>query len=383
MTSSTPAKPHAVPVKVDRDALSLARRLKSGDIAIIDQADLDRDTAAALAAKHPVAVVNAQQFLSGRFPHQGPRVLLDAGIELLEDCGADILALTDGNKVTLDGNQIMRGEEVLAEGEAVTTETLTAALAAANEHLAVNVEAFTAHTFSYLRRETDLLISGVGVPEIKTNLKDRQVLIVRAGHDAKAMLQKLRPYIREEHPVLIGVGQGADVLLAAGLTPAIIVGDMSVISGKAIGSKAELVVQEFQDGNAPGKDVPDSLGLSFVTFKADGTAFDLALLLAHNQGAKLVVAFGTPQGIVEALDQQQQDANILTRMTLGGTLVDAHAVSELYRHRISGWSVALLVFAGLLALGVALAVTPAGQSLFMLVGDWFAGLGTWFSSLFR
>ena len=70
----------------------------------------------------------------------------------------------------------------------------------------------------------------MGVPEIRTQMSGRHVLIVVRGYSYKEDLKALRPYIREYKPVIIGVDGGADAVLEAGLKPDMIVGDMDSVS---------------------------------------------------------------------------------------------------------------------------------------------------------
>jgi uncharacterized membrane-anchored protein len=250
--------------------------------------------------------------------------------------------------------------------------------------LSVQLESFAANTKDYLRRERELLLDGVGVPDIDTVIEGRQVLIVVRGYHYKEDLVTLRPYIREYRPVLIGVDGGADAILDAGWRPDLIVGDMDSVSDRALGCGAEVVVHAYRDGRAPGLARVEALGVPHVVFPATGTSEDVAMLLADDKGAELIVAVGTHATLVEFLDKGRSGmaSTFLTRLRVGGKLVDAKGVSRLYRHRISNLQLTLLVFAGLLALGVALASTAAGQTLFELVGARFDDFTSWVASLF-
>ena len=107
------------------------------------------------------------------------------------------------------------------------------------------------------------------------------------------------------------------------------------------------------------------------------------MLLADDKGAELTVAVGTQATLVEFLDKGRSGmaSTFLTRLRVGGKLVDAKGVSRLYRHRISNVQLVLLVLAGLLALTVALASTAAGQTLAGLAGARFDDLFSWLGSL--
>ena len=173
----------------------------------------------------------------------------------------------------------------------------------AREGLAIQLEAFASNTMEYLRQERDLLIDGIGVPDIATEIDGRHVLIVVRGYHYKEDLQTLRPYIREYRPVLIGVDGGADALLEMGYRPDLIVGDMDSVSDEALGLGAEVVVHAYRDGRAPGLERVEALGVDPVLFPATGTSEDVAMLLADDKGAQLIVAVGTHATLVEFLDK--------------------------------------------------------------------------------
>ncbi len=71
----------------------------------------------------------------------------------------------------------------------------------------------------YMVRERDLLLDGIGAPEVRTQMAGRPVLIVVRGYHYKEDLATLRPFLRENRPVVIGVDGGADAVLEAGFTP--------------------------------------------------------------------------------------------------------------------------------------------------------------------
>ncbi len=361
------------PARVDPRTKNLTKRLRPGEIAIIDHLDIDRVSAEALAACRPLAVLNAQRSTSGRYPNLGPEILLQAGITLVDDLGPDVLTLVEGHPVRVYDGEVYDGDRLVAEGTLQDAESVAAALEDARAGLAVQLESFAANTMDYLRRERELLLDGVGVPDVVTPIDGRQVLIVVRGYHYKEDLVVLRPYIKEYRPVLIGVDGGADAILEAGWKPDMIVGDMDSVSDKALTSGAEVVVHAYRDGRAPGVERVEKLGIDPVVFPATGTSEDVAMLLADDKGAELIVAVGTHATLVEFLDKGRSGmaSTFLTRLRVGGKLVDAKGVSRLYRQRISSWQLTWLVIAGLLALAVALASTSGGQTLFGLAGAWF------------
>ena len=372
-------------VRVDARTKDLTKRLKPGDIAVIDHQDIDKVSAEALLSCKPLAVVNAALSISGRYPNMGPQILVAAGVPLLDNVGSDVMvAVKDGQLARLDDDTLYVGEVVVAKGILFDQDIVAAAMIEARAGLAVQLEAFAANTMEYLRRERALLLDGVGVPEIRTVLEGRHALVVVRGYHYKDDLQTLRHYIREYRPILIGVDGGADALLEAGHRPHLIVGDMDSVSDATLACGAEIVVHAYRDGRAPGLERVRKLGLDPVVFPATGTSEDVAMLLADDKGAELIVAVGTHATLVEFLDKGRSGmaSTFLTRLRIGGKLVDAKGVSRLYRSRISNLSLAVLLSGGLFALFVALAATPAGTAMLQLVAARWDDAWSWIVGLF-
>ncbi len=355
---------------MDPRTKDLTKRLRPGDIAVIDHEDIDRVSAEALVACRPTAVVNAAASISGRYPNLGPEILVAAGIPLLDQVGPDVMAIKDGATLSLDGDDLVGSGGAVAHGTLLDDEGVQAAMALARAGMSDQLEAFAANTMDYLRKERDLLFDGVGVPEITTVLDGRHALIVVRGYHYKEDLETLRPYIREYKPVLIGVDGGADALIEARHKPDLIVGDMDSVSDAALRSGAEIVVHAYRDGRAPGLERVRDLGVEPVVFPATGTSEDVAMLLADDKGASLIVAVGTHVTLVEFLDKGRQGmaSTFLTRLRVGGKLVDAKGVSRLYRSRISLASIVALLVVGVLALGAALWSTAGGRAFLQVIG---------------
>lgn len=378
--------PVSGPVRVDSRTKRLTGRLQPGEIAVIDHDDLDQVSAYALVACAPTAVVNAAPSTTGAYPNRGPEILLDAGIPVLDHCGPEVMALPDGAVVTLEGEELRADGEVVARGTRLTPEGVSAQLEEARANLSGQIEAFAQNTMDYVKAERELLIDGIGLPELRTELSGRYALVVVRGYHYKEDLHTLRPFIREARPVLIGVDGGADALVEQGLRPDLIIGDMDSVSDTALTSGAEIVVHAYRDGRAPGLERVQELGIKdAVVLPAPGTSEDIAMLLADDKGAELIVAVGTHATLVEFLDKGRQGmaSTFLTRLRVGGKLVDAKGVSLLYRSRISTLSLSWLVLAGLLALVVALGATPGGRAFFgVLAVRWDDALA-WIEGLFR
>ena len=373
-------------VRLDRRTKNLTKRLRPGDIAVIDHVDIDRVSADALVACRVAAVVNAAPSISGRYPNLGPEIITAAGIPLVDDAGREVFArLKEGAQVRLEDNRLLAADgTVLAEGTAQDTQTVAQAMAEAKAGLSTQLEAFAANTMEYMKRERALLLDGVGVPDVATDMDGRHVLIVVRGYDYKEDLHALRSYIRDYRPVLIGVDGGADALREAGYQPDMIVGDMDSVSDETLTCGAEVVVHAYADGRAPGLARVQDLGVEALTFPATGTSEDIAMLLADEKGAKLIVAVGTHATLVEFLDKGRggMASTFLTRLRLGGKLVDAKGVSRLYRSRISTAALVVLVLAAFVAIGSAIAVSAAGRVYLDLLQDQWNSFVFWLENLF-
>ena len=369
-SASTQAEPGIVgAARVDARTKNLTKRLQPGEIAVIDHEDIDRVSAEALVACRPAAVLNAARSSSGRYPNLGPEILVAEGIPLIDDLGSGIMAVREGRPLRVDGTAVYEGQTLVAEGTEQDVEKVAATMEEAREGLSVQLEAFAANTMDYLKQERDLLLDGVGVPDVRTKIEGRHVLLVVRGYHYREDLAMLRSYVREYRPVLIGVDGGADAILEAGLPIDMIVGDMDSVSDAALRSGAEIVIHAYRDGRAPGAARVADLGIDHVVFPATGTSEDVAMLLADDKGAELIVAVGTHATLIEFLDKGRAGmaSTFLTRLRVGPKLVDAKGVSRLYRTRISTLQILLLALAGLIAITVALASTEFGQTLWLLI----------------
>jgi len=373
------------PARLDRRTKNLTKRLAPGDIAIIDHEDLDRVSAEALLHRQVAAVVNVASSISGRYPNAGPQLLVEAGIPVLDQTGPEVFGLvSEGKAVRLHEETLYLGEKAVATGRLLTAGSVRAAMAEAQAGVAAQLQAFVSNTLEYVAKEGGLLVDGIAAPEIRTRVEGRHVLVVVRGHQHREDLATLRPYIREFKPLMVAVDGGADALLEAGYQPHIIVGDMDSVSDRGLACGAELVVHAYPDGQAPGLARVESLGLSAVVCPAQGTSEDVALLLADQKGASLIVAVGTHNTLDEFLDKGRAgySSTFLTRLRVGGKLVDAKGVSRLYRPRVSGWALMSLVLAASATVLVILAYSRTGQIFLRYLTTQWNVVRYWLSGLF-
>ena len=375
------------PGRADRRTKDLVKRLCPGDIAVIDHADIDRVAAENLIRCAPSAVINASTSFTGRYPHVGPLLIAEAGIPLIDDVGAEVLdRFSEGDELRLVGSDLWRGTELLGAGQRQHADDLARRVILARSDMGAELEAFAVNTLEWIRREARLTFEPLVLPPLRCDFRGRHALVVVRGHDYRSDLKALRAYIREFQPVLVAVDGGADALLEVGLRPDVIIGDFDSVSEEALASGADLVHHVHPDGRAPGREELLHFGVSYVEFTAEGTSEDVAMLLAAEAGAELIVAVGTHASMVEFLDKGRAGmaSTFLTRLRLGPLLVDAKGVNRLYESRLRRRDLAMLIGAAFLAM---LVVTIVSEPLhvflsglwvvirdgWLRIADWVAG----------
>ena len=338
------------------------KRLHPGDVAIIDHRDLDRVSAEELAESGVRVVVNVAESSTGRFPNPGPLELVQSGVVLIDVPTADLFdRISDGEVVTIRGADIFRNGDRLAEGHVLTGAELVAALREQQDRVTDALQAFADNTLLHLREEGRALAGRVEFPVLRTRFRDRHALVIARGPGYKRDLRIVLPYVRDFRPVLVAVDGGADALLEAGLKPDVIVGDMDSVSDAALRTGAELLVHAYPDGRAPGATRLQRLQTPFHTVSAAGISEDVALQLAHDRGAELIVAVGTHFNLVEFLERDRDGmaSTFVTRLKVGEVLVDAKGVSRLVSRRVGLWPLAILALVGVAAIVVAILASPA------------------------
>lgn len=370
--------------RLDRRVGRLLNRLNTGDIAVIDIPDLDRSTADALVAAGVSVVVNAQPSISGRYPNLGPEVLVQHGIALLDEVGTEIFAeVKEGSRLRLDADVLYIGDRVAARGIRQDADSIQAAMRAAKAGLSAQLQAFAASTQQHMELEKELLLDGVGLPELTTRFRGRHVLLVAKGYDYKADLRSLKHYIREFRPILVGVDAGADVLRDAGYEADLVVGHLDEVSDAALREAAEVVAHADHHGRVEGLARVQDLRIEPVVFASAGTNEDAAMLLADAGSARLIVTVGMRATLEEFLDAGRGGiaSTVLTRLKIGGRLVDAKAAAQLFQTRVSALSLVLLAVAAALAIAVVLVAGSSGDSYLHLLTDGWDHFVSWFRGL--
>jgi uncharacterized membrane-anchored protein len=370
-------------LRVDRRTPALLGRLEPGDIAVLDELDLDRRTAEALLDRGVAAVVNAAPFISGRYPNLGPELLAKAGVVLVDEVGPGALAqVRDGTAARLRDGTVYVGDRPVLAGTPLGLDEVVQRMDAAREGLGAQLESLTHQTTEFLRREQELVLHGLGVPDLETSMAGRPAVVVVRDFDHRSDLRGLRRFIREQRPVLVAVDDGADALLEAGHRPdVLVVGERGLLAsagsdrgatgrtaGHAVSDRGlrearEVVLHTDGTGSARGAERLERSGVRAARMAGAGATGDVAVLLADLRGATPIVTVGAHATLDEFLDGHRsgRGGTFLTRLRVGPRLVDAKAVPALYSGRVRTWHLLLVLLAGLAALVAAVTATPAGS----------------------
>ena len=325
------------PIKVDRKTKRLAKRLTGGEIAVINHIDIDEVAANSLVEGKIKLVINAAQSISGRYPNKGPGILVENNILIIDNIGEEVFHdLQEGQIIEVVDNKIYRSGQLLCEAEVLDKSKVEEKIKLAYENMSSELDRFIDNTIEYAKKEKGFILGEVEIPKVKTNYKNRHVLIVVRGQDYKQDLSAILSYIEEMKPILVGVDGGADALLEFGYTPDVIVGDMDSVSDEALRKAKEIVVHAYTDGRAPGLKRVEDLGLDAIVFPAPGTSEDIAMLTAYEYKAELIVAVGTHSNMIDFLEKGRKgmSSTFLVRLKIGSKLIDAKGVNLLYRSKL-------------------------------------------------
>lgn len=355
--------------RVDRRTKNLVKRLRPGDIAVIDHEDLDDVAAQALVEKRVKAVINAAHSISGKYPNQGPLTLVESGIVLIDQAGPEIMNLVETEELEIVEGEIYARGRLVAMGKALDRNAVLDLMEASKENLSNELDKFVQNTLDYAKKEKSLLLGELKIPPLRTVFRGRHTLIVVRGKNFKEDLHTIKPYINDVKPIVIGVDGGADALLDFGYRPDMIIGDMDSISDRALRCGAELIVHAYSDGRAPGLGRLESLGLPAITFAAPGTSEDVAMLLAHELGTELIVAVGTHSNMIDFLEKGRKgmSSTFLVRLKVGSILVDAKGVNKLYRHSVKFRYLAGMIAAAMLPLFIVFSISPTTRQFVRLL----------------
>lgn len=357
-------------VKKDKKTKNLTNRLKPGDIALISHRDLDEIGAFTLAEKKVRCVINADKTISGRYPNQGPTILLKANIPLFETIEPNIFdKINDGEVLEINEDEIIQNGKFIGKVMLLDEYKIEEQLGIGYDNLDEELDRFIENTLEYAKKEKGLVTGKVPIPKIKTKLKNRHALIVVRGKDYKRDLMAIQTYIHEMNPVLIGVDGGGDALIEFGYIPDIVIGDMDSVSDGCLKLSKEIIVHAYPDGRAPGLDRVNKLGLESIVFPSPGTSEDIALLLAYDNNADLIVAVGTHNNMIDFLEKGRSGmaSTFLVRLKVGAKLVDAKGVNKLYKSHLKLKYVIGIGIAALIPIIVITMMFPPMKELLQLI----------------
>jgi uncharacterized membrane-anchored protein len=355
--------------RLGRRTKHLVRRLAPGDVAVIDHVNIDRIAAEELIASGVGVVINASSSSDGRYPNAGPLLLAQAGVALIDvEEGDPFELLADGERVKIAGGVVLTGEREVLRGHVLGVEELEHRRDEQLQRVDEALAEFAENTVAHVRQETDLLTGSVEFPPTRANFRDRHVLIVVRGDHHRRDLKALRAYVRDVRPLIVAVDGGANGVLEAGMKPDVILGDMDSAGDEALRCGAELIVHAYPDGRAPGRERLLELGLEHTLLPAAGTSEDVAMLLAFEKGAALIVSVGAHFNLIEFLDRKRggMSSTFLTRLRIGEKLVDAKGVSRLYNPSSPFGPLVLFLAAFTILLAIVVITSPALNDLVQL-----------------
>jgi uncharacterized membrane-anchored protein len=368
--------------RVDRRTKALLTRVEPGEVAVIDHRDIDRLAAEGLIQKQVRLVINAAHSSTGRYPNLGPLLLCSAGIHVIDQAGPDVMQIPEGTRVEVEDGAIFAitngKRRQVAKGKVLQLQEVEKTLDAAKQGIAAELDRFAENTIGYIKDERDVLLEAARLPDVKTDFHGRHVLVVVRGPGYKEDFVALRGYIREVKPLLIGVDGGADAIIDAGMKPDMIIGDMDSVTTEALLSGAELVVHAYPGGHAPGLERIQALDIPCILYESPGTSEDIAMLLAFERGAELIVAVGTHANLIEFLDKGRKGmaSTFLVRLRVGPILVDAKGVGRLYRGRVRNLDLLMLIGAAIVVMTVVVAMSPVMRLEMRAI--WLQIHGLWF-----
>jgi uncharacterized membrane-anchored protein len=357
-------------IRLGKKTKDLVKTLNAGDIAVIGHCNIDRIAAEDLVASGVKVVLNNEPSSDGRYPNRGPLILVGAGVRLVDFPDGDLFELlVENEQVIVDGGEIKRDGTTVATGVEQLEPGLVEQFERQQAEIHHALADFAENTVTHIQEESELLSGAIELPETRTVFRDRHVLIVVRGPNYKRDLRALRAYIRDVRPILIGVDGGADAIREAGYRPDMILGDMDSVTDQTLKSGPEVVVHAYADGRAPGAERMVELGVDHIALPFVGTSQDVAMLMAYEKGASLIVTVGAHFNLIEFLDKDRagMSSTFLTRLRIGEVLVDAKGVSRLYNPGLTVGPLMLFLGAFLVLVAIVVLSSPALADLFDLI----------------
>ncbi len=343
------------------------RKPEPGSILVVDLADLDFDTGNLLAAYAPRAVLNASPIATGRGLATGATVLLESGTLVVDDLGGDVLGLRDGDEVQITGGNVSRKGTLIASGRVYEGRQETPEgdpLPSVDLRLRRRVEAQALSAARDFEEESSLILHGGGLPAPRVDFAGRIALVVTPSADLKPQVKRLKQFIGDHQPLIIGAGTGVAELQSVGLQPVVVVADPRDLDLKQLKRTRQVLVPSAGE-EIPARDLLKRHSIAFDAVESNLSVTDLALLFADAAGASVIIDCSRPESLAEFFDAPgtQVIGSQMVAAKLNAKLVSLQATLAVYRPRVSGWWLALLFVAAVLAGAAAFFFTPLGDSL--------------------
>jgi len=389
------------PARLDRRGERIMAQLRQGDIAVIDMIDIDLDTARALIARRPSAVLNASSSTTGRVPGMGPVELHRAGVRLIDDLGSALLALVDNGDVitvTHDG-KVMRGGRQLAAGKAHDAASVAGAARKGRAGLTAQLAAFGACLPVVFEEERHLLLSPAPVemsvahtveqfpPLLATLLREGNrrarrrsgkigrgpAVVVLGGPRAREDVRSIARFARGSGALVIAVAEGARAAMSGGLRPDVIIGEGRELSEELLGRGAAVV--HLAGPRSSDADVTEArsrlrrLGVPHALWRTGLHHDDAAIVLSVSLNTAVVVLAGDRRGVLEFAEQKAlgMAGTSLTRAAWGHRLVDAATARRLLRPPMRWVQASTLIVLGTASLAGALSVVGSGADVVAVI----------------
>lgn len=357
-------------VRIDRRTKNLVKRLRPGEIPVILHEDIDEVAAYSLLEKKVKVVINCAKSFTGKFPAVGAKILLSHDVIIIDNLGEDVFnRIREGDVVVIEDDKIFLNGNYLCIAKYLTKEEFESFYQKSFKEMENLLEDFIENTLEYAKKEKGFILGQFEMPDISTKIAGRHVLVVTRGSSFKKDIKAIKGYITEVKPVVIAVDGAADALLEEKIRPNIIIGDMDSVSEESLYKCDEIIVHSYPNGYAPGLRKIQALGLKAKTIACPGTSEDVALLLAYEKGAELIVSVGSHSSMLDFLEKGRKgmSSTFLVRLKIGSKLVDARGVSKLYTEKISFKYIGVLLFSALIPILAILMVTPPFQYFFYLI----------------
>jgi uncharacterized membrane-anchored protein len=312
----------------------LIKNLEPIDIPVIYHEDIDEVAAYSLLNKKVKAVINCKKSLTGKYPAKGANILIKKGVIILDNLGEDFFnSIKSKDYINIIGKGLYINNNIYSDNITVLNEwNINQMIQKSNTRFNTELKNFINNTLEYAEKEKDIFVDPVIFPPISLEIANKQVLIVARGNDYINDLKTIKKYIEVKKPVLIGVDGGGDGLLSIGYTPDIIIGDMDSVSDECLYKTKEIIVHAYINGYAPGMGRIKKLGLKAKIFPFPGTSEDVAMLLAYENNAELIVAIGTHSNAIDFFEKGRNGmaSTMLVRLKIGSKLIDAKGVNKLF-----------------------------------------------------